>query len=271
MEIATQRWRQGFLPKYNDQAKHAWEVYNAIDMVNQRGWTMISQMVESYWSQEDTNIAAALMAPSSTAVTDPTNNVSVGQSPEKATYREHELWGYPSIRALLNQVAARNGKDCKNQLKCLVLLNYYVNLYMQLHRKPSLNKGSSPGGIPRDIWYHFLDKFTTPLQHNDHSNDGGGGGIFLSSKFVMAKPDKDRFLVHILLLWIMGENGTLMRSDNIQPLAEDLKIDVQDASHLLRQAGFTVQRTTGTNAVTAVLKTPLTFPTLKRKKSRAKK
>lgn len=72
----------------------------------------------------------------------------------------------------------------------------------------------------------------------------------------MSKANKDRCVVHILLLYMMAQ--PTMKISDLRPIAEDLKLAVNDCAQILRQAGCTI--TKKGIALSATLKTPLTFP-----------
>jgi hypothetical protein len=185
------------------------------------------------------NVAAALL-----------NDVS---DEEEHDDRKRGEWN-KSIEVLIRDVPA-DGPWAKQQLKCAVVLNHFVNLYLKNQRRrfirPPPEGKSHWFGTPVAVVYSFLDTFATQL-----TNDDGESG------HVMSKANKDKCLVHMLLLWVMAEGGKTMKSMNIKSIADDLQTDVKDASHLLRLAGCTVKASqkTGQTKTSAILLAPLKFP-----------
>jgi hypothetical protein len=77
----------------------------------------------------------------------------------------------------------------------------------------------------------------------------------------MSKQNKDKCIVHALLLFMMAQGNT-MKISSIKPIAEDMKVPVNDCAQMLRLAGCTITKKAAT--LSAALKTPLTFPQPKR-------
>jgi hypothetical protein len=237
VDTATREWRQSFLPTYDQNAVESHEVYNARDMVGDEAWGQVSRVVEACMNKP--NVAAALL-----------NDVS---DEEEHDDRKRGEWN-KSIEVLIRDVPA-DGPWAKQQLKCAVVLNHFVNLYLKNQRRrfirPPPEGKSHWFGTPVAVVYSFLDTFATQL-----TNDDGESG------HVMSKANKDKCLVHMLLLWVMAEGGKTMKSMNIKSIADDLQTDVKDASHLLRLAGCTVKASqkTGQTKTSAILLAPLKFP-----------
>lgn len=156
----------------------------------------------------------------------------------------------------LAQALGPKGRQAKRQLKCTLVLQQFIALFLKLHQKrfipgPEVERGRFFGS-PFEVAVPFLERFATSV-----IGDRGTG-------YAMSKADKDRCYVHLMILYSMSSSDD-MKVDNIQPIADDLKIDVKDAARLLRLAGFTVQRKSATGRTSAVLTTPLKFPAIKRR------
>jgi hypothetical protein len=111
-------------------------------------------------------------------------------------------------------------------------------------------------GTPIEFAMCFLEKFSTSIV--DASGREG---------HVMSKADKDRCLLHMMILYIIADGGSTMRTANMKPLLDDIKQTIADATQLLRQAGFTVERKAGKTTATVFLRAPLTFPSAIRKRA----
>lgn len=240
VDTATREWRNSFLPKYQEDAAEAHEVYNARDMLGDEAWGQVSRVVDACMRKED--IAEALLRGSS-------------EEAEEDDGRKKEEWNR-SIVDIISDIPT-DGPWAKHQFKSAVALNHFISLYIQNHKRRFIRpipEGKSHWfGTPVTIINRFMELFATQI-----TNDDGETG------FVMSKANKDKCCVHMLLLYVMADGGKTMTSGNIKPIADDLQMDVKDASHLLRLAGCTLQKKAGTNKTSAILQVPLKFPALKR-------
>ena len=81
----------------------------------------------------------------------------------------------------------------------------------------------------------------------------------------MSKQNKDKMVVHILLLFMIA-SGASMKIVDIGSIAKTLQVPVNDCSGFLKYAGCSISRK-GIN-LSATLKTPLTFPRAGRRGNR---
>ena len=251
---ATLTWRKQFLPEYNQNADAASKVYNAKKIAGAAAWNRLWNRVSKCLEQENV-LAAILEGPPKPNAT-PTTEQGGNDDGATEQRRSKDVW-YPSVVRLIKMLAPK-GEAVKQQLVCAVLLNHFLHLYVQLHKKRYISaiEPDRPRffGTPTDVGQRWVERFTTPMA----GRDGEMG-------HVMSKANKDSCCVHLFLLLLMAEGGHRMRSDSIQDLADDLQMDAKDASHLLRLAGCTVARKS-TRETCAVLAVPLKFPSLKKSK-----
>eukprot|EP00977_Amphora_coffeiformis_P018045 scaffold6120_cov162-Amphora_coffeaeformis.AAC.2 len=247
-DLATQEWRKNFLPAYNEQAESPAGVYSAKTIAGSVVWNRLLHRVSKCLAQD--NVLEAI-------VKGPKRDDEEEKVEEEAAtqQRPQDEW-YPSVVRILKLLVPQ-GDVAKQQLACAILLNHYLRLYIQLHRRRFFGgiEGSDRPlyfGVPLDVGRRWVECFTTSTE----GRDGQMG-------HVMSKANKDSCCVHLYLLSLMAEGGRRVCSDNIQPLAEDLQMDVKDASHLLRLAGCNVTRKSS-KQTTAALTTPLKFPSMKR-------
>jgi hypothetical protein len=73
----------------------------------------------------------------------------------------------------------------------------------------------------------------------------------------MSKQNKEKMVVHILILYMIAE-GPNMKIADLGGVAESLQIPTNDCSNFLKHAGCTITRKG--NVLGATLKTPLKFP-----------
>jgi hypothetical protein len=175
---------------------------------------------------------------------------------------------YESIQLALNKLQNNDLSSSsepvrKDQLRCAVVLNHFINLWVTLQRKRLITPPDEYMkrfyGTPAAIGLRFLELFATAIASDDADN---GGASRSAIKYALSQANRDCCHVHLLLFYLMADGGTSMRSDNIRALADDLKMDPAKAMHLLRQAGCKVKKDKG--KITAYLLTPLTFPATKR-------
>ena len=250
---ATQQWRQQFLPTYNTRAADPTAVYSAEKIAGTVVWKRLLGIVTKCLEQDNV-LKAIVQGPQPQHAEE-----TIEQSQEQKLARRRDTW-YPSVVRILKLLVPR-GEAVKKSLAATILLNHFLHLYMQMNRKrfiPGM-EGSERGdrprffGVPVDVGRKWLEMFTTPAV----GNDGQMGHC-------MSKANKDCCCVHMFLLYLIAEGGgKKVSSDNIQPLADDLNMDVKEASNLLRLAGCTVARKS-VQQTTATLRVPLTFPSLKK-------
>ena len=244
-DLATQEWRKNFLPAYNEQAESPADVYSAKTIAGSVVWNRLLHRVSKCLAQD--NVLAAI-------VKGPKHDEQNSDDGTAKKRREDE-W-YPCVVRILKILVPR-GEAAKQQLACAILLNNYLRLYNQLNRKRFFYgvEGSDRPlyfGVPLDVGQRWIECFATTAE----GRDGQTG-------HVLSKANKDSCCVHLFLLSLMAEGGRRVCSDNILPLAEDLQMDVKDASHLLRLAGCNVSRKSA-KQTTAALTAPLKFPSMKK-------
>jgi hypothetical protein len=249
VDTATREWRNSFLPKYEEDATEAHEVYNARGMLGDEAWGQVSRVVDACMRKED--VADAILRGSS--------EEAPRDDDEKKRFNNE--WN-TSIADIISDIPT-DGPWAKHQFKSAVALNHFMSLYLQNHKRRFIRpvpEGKSYWfGSPVSVINRFMELFATQM-----TNDDGETG------FVMSKANKDKCCVHMLLLYVMAEGGKTMKSGNIKPIADDLQMDVKDTSHLLRLAGCTCTKKAGTNKTSAILQVPLKFPAPKRAANRGK-
>jgi hypothetical protein len=241
VDTATKEWRNSFLPKHEEDAAEAHEVYNARDMLGDEAWGQVSRVVDACMRKED--VAEALLRGSSEG------------TEEKDDGRKRTEWN-KCVVDLISDVPTES-PSAKHQYKSAVALNYFINLYIQNNKRRFIRRPPEGKahwfGTPVTVINRFMECFATQITNED-------GELC----FVMSKANKDKCCVHMLLLFVMADGGKTMKSGNIKPIADDLSMDVRDSAHLLKLAGCTVAKKAGTNKTSAILQVPLKFPALKK-------
>lgn len=228
VELAHAEARRKFLPAFDVDAKEPHLVYDARDIAGDDAWGQVSRVTDACLAQD--NLFEAL------------------------TGRGH--W-YESVQSVLKAVAT-NSPSAKYQIKCAILLNHMIHFQ---RRSRNITRGSVEEiaqfmKLPLEITTRFLELFTTPI-----TDDRGQEG------YASSKQNKDMCLVHILLLYLMA-HGRSMKTGNLKPITDDVKIELGEAANLLREAGCTV-KSAGNNVMSAALTVPLTFPPPKRGRGKA--
>jgi len=236
VQQSAMEWRKMVLPPFNPNATKAYLVYDASSIAGTDVWSQLSRVVDACLQKD--NAANAFF--SSTVPKDETSNGN------------RDLEWNDSAKDLVSNIVESKPKTMKQQLKCALLLNHFINLLHQVSRKKFIY-GPKPDqgrffGAPIEVGNRFLELFTIPL-----TNDRGDLG------HVMSKTKKDVLFNYTVILYAMAEGGNDMKVKNIKPLADDLKMDVKDAVRYFRNCGFTVKTKKGA-ATSAVLEVPLTFP-----------
>jgi hypothetical protein len=164
----------------------------------------------------------------------------------------------PSVLQLVKSINI-DSSDCKDRFTCALLANDFMRFYLSNQRKKTIVSidptKKTHFGIPVEVASRCLELFTTSVP----SNDG-------KMAHAMSKQDRDKCVVHILLLYMMA-HGTSMKIPDLKRIAEDLKLPVNDCAQILRLAGCQMAKKGPT--LSAVLKTPLQFPRPKRAVNRS--
>ncbi|GKY98546.1 hypothetical protein MPSEU_000811600 [Mayamaea pseudoterrestris] len=250
IQLATDAWRSDFLPPFDATAAEPCKAYKAKKIVSKESWKQVGRVVEACLHKDD--VAAAILD-GGDGVGEEAPKQYPGKSPPKRFFTTIE----DLIARLCSEPVDHLEKD---RLQCAILVNHFATLYTSLEKRkyiqpPALDR-TRFFGTPLEFASFFLDKFTTSTL-DAQGNEG----------HVMSKTDKDRCMAHMLILYIIADSGTSMRTANIKPLLDDIKQDLTSATQLLRQAGFTMERKSGTSTTTAYLRTPLTFPSGIRKRA----
>jgi hypothetical protein len=223
VELAYAEARRKFLPAFDIDAKEPNLVYDARDIAGNDAWGQVSRVTDACLAQD--NWLEALTS--------------------------REYW-YDSVQTVLKAIKP-DSRSAKVQIKCAILLNHMIHFQ---RRNRNITRGSTEEvahfmKLPLEVCTRFLEIFTTPIK-DDRGKDG----------YASSKSNRDKCLVHILLLYLMA-HGRSMKTGNLKPIADDVKIELDQAANLLRAAGCTVK--SGKNHVMSVaLTVPLTFPPPKR-------
>jgi hypothetical protein len=200
-------------------------VYSARDIAGDDAWGRISRVADACLHQGPSQFLTALT--------------------------ERGVW-HNCITSVI-QTIPLDAPNAKNQVKTCILLNHCITFHLS-GRNMLRGDAKSIGrdlSLPTDVAARLLELFTTSL---------GAGGR--DSKYARSKQSKDKCMVYMLLLYMMA-HGRSMKIGSIKPIVDDCKMELVEASNLLREAGCTVVRQGAGNA-SAVLTVPLTFPAPKR-------
>jgi len=229
VDAAHEAARKKFLPPYDGLAVKPHKVYNPREIVGEAAWKKVYNRVHA--SMHDN---------------DPTSSI-VGLIFENA-------W-QPSILKLVKSTNIE-GSDCKDRFTCALLANDLMRFYANNHKRRKIfaidPTKKSHFGISMEIASRCVELFTTSIPDDNENGE---------MAHAMSKQDKDKCIVHILLLYLMA-HGTVMKIPDLKFIALDLKLPVNDCAQMLRLAGCQTTKT-GT-ALSVMLKTPLQFPRPKR-------
>ena len=224
IESSYSEARKRFLPSFDVDAKEPHLVYGARDIAGDEAWGYISRVADACLHKGPMKFVSALT--------------------------ERGIW-HESTLQVLNDIPL-DAPNAKHQVKTAILLNHLITFHT---RKQTILRGDPQSiakelGLPNEVCERFLDLFATSV----------GGGR--DTRYASSKQDKDKTLVHLLLLYMICQ-GKTMKVGSFRPVMDDIKLQVSEATNLLREAGCTVQRQGATN-ISAVLTVPLTFPPPKR-------
>ena len=233
-EVAYETARKRMLPPFDSNANAPSKVYNAQQFFGNVAWDKVSRIVDKVLEMKDGN-----------KITDWTTTL-LGK---KSVHQQ------PSIVALLKTTDPRQ-KGSPYRIKTAFLLFLLLKLHHRISRNrsnaegataPSLEDSINSIHIPHEVGVVFFDLFTSPTNNN----------MFTSSKL-----QKDRLNAYLFILYVIA-SGRDMKVPSINPLCKDMRIDIKDASAVLREAGFAVKKN-GVGDVGVSLKVPLKFPPPKR-------
>ena len=211
--------RLAFLPTFDADAKEPYLVYSARDIAGDEAWGRISRLSDACLHQGASKFVTALT--------------------ERGTWHD-------CVVQILQSIPL-DSPHAKNQVKAAILLNYMLSFHLQTTiLKGDVKTIARTLDMTSEVCQRFLDLFSTAT------------GSGRDARYATSKPNKDKCRVHMLVLFVMAQGGRTMKVGSIKPIVDILKMDMPEASNLLREAGFTVK---GTSTALVV---PLTFPPPKR-------
>jgi hypothetical protein len=228
-EMAHELARKQMIPEYNVNAPEPRFVYNAKDIVGEKAWSRIHRKVTACLYQDDPIDAVV------------------------QSVFEKDWYGF--VVKLVKEVSP-DSKTSALRITCAISVNWMVKFFLMCKSKRTITafdetKGAH-FGVPIEVITRCLEIFATPLQVRTDSE-----GKKRAQQYVMSKQNKDKMVLHMLLLFMIA-SGPSMKISDIGSIAEVLKVPVNDCRDFLRYAGCTIARKG--NNLSATLKTPLTFP-----------
>jgi hypothetical protein len=228
-EVAIEAARRQLLPSYDENAVKPEKVYNAREIAGEKAWNKVYNKVFACLRQDE----------------DPIDHL-VESINEKS-------WVDFTLRYVKHLTP--DSPDVEFRLTCAILTNWMVKFYNSNHDRKSF-EGIQDGratfyGIPVEVAARCFELFATPIT-------GGANG---KGTFVMSKQNKEKMIVHILLLFMIA-HGPSMKIPALNHIAECLKISLNECTSILRYAGCTITKKGAVFG--AVLKTPLEFPSISR-------
>lgn len=228
-EIALEEARKQLIPEYDKNAEEARNVYSAKSIAGEKAWDRIHRKVTACLHKDDPIDAVV------------------------QSVFEKDWYGF-AIK-LIQQVKP-DKKDAAFRITCAIIANWMVKFFIMYKSRraiPAIDETKGLHfGIPIELVARCLELFATEIPPKMNSEGGKK-----SPNYVMSKQNKDKMVVHILLLFMIA-GGTSMKIANIGDIAESLKVPLADCSTFLKYAGCTVLRKG--NNLSATLKVPLTFP-----------
>lgn len=208
------------------KAKKAGSVYNSKTIAGENAWNRLSKEVEACMRKDDV-VEALISGPN-----------------------EKDI--LPCVAEILKEVPP-NAVGAKHRFITALLLNWVIVFYKNNHyrkviRQPDTTK-SRWFGMPMEVALRCLSIFAT-----ETSDEKGVA-------FAMSKANKDKCLVHALLLFMISQ-GDKMKVTSLKSIASDMKVTLNECSQKLRLAGVTTSK--NGERMSAELKLPLTFPKVKR-------
>lgn len=206
---ALHQWRTQFLPPFNLDAKDAISIYQAQELCGgEECWNFIKHVVQKNWDEED--LASAIIDPKKRSDEAP----EVAEKPSKT---RNDLW-LPSVISVFERAA---GLRRETQVICAFALHCMTRLYKVVggkHFAPPVDR-QHYFTIHNTIATFFLKTFTTEtIQRSGKTGH------------VMSKPMKDKCCIYILLLLLIAYNGDSMSCPDIEPLVNDLQLDIRHAT-----------------------------------------
>lgn len=197
IEKAFQEARRGFLPSFDENAEHPFQVYDSQEVAGEDAWAQISRVVDACIHKDDW----------------------------KDSFQKHP-WP-KSTAALLDLVANPQKKSSKYQLKTILFVNHLLRFHNKASKKfieGNLEEVAAIFGLPKPISDRFVELFSTP------SNDRGNAG------YAISKQHKDKRVLFTLVMYLLA-HGKDMKCGSIDQLCKDMRVELKDAILLYREAG----------------------------------
>ena len=227
-QTALEEARKQLLPAYDEDAVRPELVYDARQIAGEKAWNRVYRKVEACLHKDD-----------------PIEEV-IDSIPESR-------WNSFAKQFIRN--TKPRSDNVTFRITCSLLANWMVEFYKNNGSRKVIEgvdeTKSTYFGIPSEVAGRCIDLFTTPL----------GEGTKKKKNFVMSKQNKEKALIHILLLQMLA-SGPSMKLSPINPIADALKVPVKDCTQILKYAGCTV--TKKGDSYSANLTTPVNFPVMSR-------
>ncbi|KAL9189491.1 hypothetical protein ACHAXT_009166 [Thalassiosira profunda] len=237
-DIAYEQARRRMLPPYDANADAPSKVYSAKSIAGKDAWDKISRIVDHVLHKQSEEDA---------------DGDWIGSLLGKRGYRPK------SIVAILESLDPSK-KASHHRIKAAFLL-YLMWKFRDRVTKRRMIQGETLADcvravhVPYEVGARLFELFTSHME----GTDGGEGG------YQASKLQKDKLTMFVLILYVIAAGGRDMKASSLNQLCKDLKLDVKDASMMLREAGFVVKKS-GVGDIGVSLPVPLKFPPPKRGK-----
>lgn len=223
VDAAHEVARRNFLPAYDENAVKPHNVYSVRDIAGDKAWTRLYNKVHACSHKDEVT--------------------------EEIIGSMFETDWAPCALKLVKTISP-DSRDAKDRYTCALLVNWLIKFYVSKQRRrtiePIVATKSTYFGIPVEVAARCLESFTTAVPGDDGKQS-----------YAMSKQNKDKLVVHALLVYIMA-HGPSMKVPDIRPIAQDMKVPVNNCIQMLRLAGCSIAKK-GV-CVSVSLKTPLVFP-----------
>mmetsp|Transcript_27643 Transcript_27643/g.47085 ORF Transcript_27643/g.47085 Transcript_27643/m.47085 type:complete len:479 (-) Transcript_27643:411-1847(-) len=233
-DVAYEQARKMMLPPYDIDADTPYKVYNAQAIAGTLAWDKTSRIVDKVLAK-----------------------LSDGIESDWVTALLGKKGFRPSSLIDLLKSIDPTKKGSLFRIKVGFFLALALKFYSKIQRKgvvegASLDDCISQLFIPHEVGARLFELFASPMNGNE---EGG---------YVASRQQKNKMQCYILILYMIA-SGKTMKVSSIDQLCRDMKLDMREASLLLREAGFTVKKT-GAGDMGVSLSVPLKFPPPKRGK-----
>jgi A49-like RNA polymerase I associated factor len=233
-ERALQEARRMLLPEYDENAVEAHKIYDPKTMVGDDAWSRFHKKVHACFREHDDKDNAL----------------------EAVVDTVHDRDRVDFVIQSMRKSDSSSAKESTRRLTCALLANYMIKFYKNNNKKKTLEGPDSSKafyyGIPIELAERCFELFTT-----------GGTGPNGKAQYVMTKANKEKAVVHILLMFMLAQ-GKTMKIVDLKKVADELKLPVQDCATFLRYAGCKITKKERGTLISAVLTTPLEFPSMTR-------